>query len=273
MWAWAFDLAAHLLRAQLRRPLGEISVFADGIAAKLARLMACLPPLSHIFALLSAAAGLSVNYAKTLVTNYSDQSKFHLKRRLVEVAGAAQISVARVGIYLGVLIGPEAAGRFWDAAVSKFTHGCALCRSSRAPFRQRLTAYRTHTASVLQYLAQFAELPKVADVVEAATLASSAPSPMHAVSAAALAGIRSLGAPIRFEAVRTVAGAAAWRAALRLEVLDDIHRDLAADADSDDAFLAKRAPPGGREARESALVSSNGSFRSGRISSGRTRPS
>lgn len=201
----------------MRGPLDEISVFADGIAATLARLLVGLPLLLHVFALLSDAAGFSANYANTLVINYSDQSGFRLKRRLVEATGAAQISVARVGIYLGVLIGPEAAGRFWDTAVSKFTHRCALLCSSPAPSRQRLMAHRTHAASVLQYLAQFAELPKVADVVEAATLAPIASSPRHALSAAALVGLRSLGAPIRFEEVRIAAPAAAWRAALRLE--------------------------------------------------------
>lgn len=103
-------------------------MFADDLAATLVRFLVGLPPVLHIFALLSAMAGLSVNNAKTLVINYSDQWNFHFKRMLVEATGAAQISVARVGIYLGALIGPEAAGRFWDAAISKFTHRCSLFR-------------------------------------------------------------------------------------------------------------------------------------------------
>lgn len=115
----------------------------------------------------------------------------------------------------------------------------ALCSGhSPAPFRQRLVAYRTHAASVLQYFAQ--ELPKLADAVTAAASASIASSPEHDFSATAVADLRSVGAPVRFETVRTVARAAVWRVALRLDMLGDIQRGLTADTDADEALLARR---------------------------------
>lgn len=187
-----FEPGVRLLHAHLRGPMDEISVFAGDIAATLARLFVGLPVLLRIFALLSAAAGLAVHYPKTLVINNTGQLDFVVTRRLVDATGFAEIVVARVGLYLGVLIGLEAEGRYWNAAISKFPRCCALPRSFPAPLRQRLVSCRTHASSVLQYLAQFSPLPKVADVIETATLASIAP--MHGFSAIALllpGGLRS----------------------------------------------------------------------------------
>lgn len=87
-------------------------------------------------------------------------------------------------------------------------------------------------SGVLQYLAQLSELPKAVDGVETASLASIVCAPMHAISA---------GAPVRFDAIRTISGVVAWLAALRMDVLDDIRRDLEADADDDEALLARRS--------------------------------
>lgn len=64
-----------------------------------------------------------------------------LKRMLMESTGIAQIEVFRLGTYLGVLIGPVAP-RFWNSAFAKLSHRCALIRTSSAPLRQRVVAYR-----------------------------------------------------------------------------------------------------------------------------------
>lgn len=173
VWALVFDPAVRLLRAQLRGPTDELSVFADDIAATLARLLAGLPLLFRVFGLLDVAAGLSVFFSKTVVVNYSGRSDFLVKRRLLEATGIAQIEVARMGTYLEVGIGPDAASEFLNSAVAKSTHRCALVRSSPAPLRQRVVAYRVHAASVLLYLAQMAEHPKIVDVTEASALALS----------------------------------------------------------------------------------------------------
>lgn len=60
-----------------------------------------LPLLLRVFDVSAVAAGLAINFAKTLVVNYGARSDFRLKRRLVEATGIAQINVARVGLYLG----------------------------------------------------------------------------------------------------------------------------------------------------------------------------
>lgn len=108
MWSLVFDLVVRLLhvpsfadRSMRSRCLPTILCGYIGPP-----LFVALPLLLQVFALLSVAAGLAVNYAKTLVINYSGQSNFTAKRRLVDATGIAQIGVARVGVHLGVLIGP-----------------------------------------------------------------------------------------------------------------------------------------------------------------------
>lgn len=63
---------------------------------------------------------------------------------------------------------------------------------------------------------------------------------MHAISAAALAGLSGVGASLRFESFRTAARAASLRPALRLGVLEAIGRTLEADTEADDVLLARR---------------------------------
>lgn len=191
MWALAFDSAICLLRSRLRGPRAEMSLFADDNRGHAAHALVGLPPLLWVFDLLAAAAGLIGNYSTTLVVNYSGQASFLLKRRLLEAIGLARLGVARIGLYLGVLIGPEAVASFWNAAVSKLSHRCALLRTSLASCRQRVAAIRAHAASFLLYLAQISELPRVVDEVEAATIAPIASAPMHAFSASAI--LHSLG--------------------------------------------------------------------------------
>lgn len=87
---------------------------------------------------LRVAAGLVLNYAKTLVVNYGFQSDFVLKRRLLNATGAAQVVARSGGGSQGIPAGPAAADVFWDAAVAEFAHRCALLRFTPASFRQRL---------------------------------------------------------------------------------------------------------------------------------------
>lgn len=216
-------------------------MFAGDIAAALARLVSDLPLLPRVFGLLAASAGLSVNFCKTVIVNYGERSDFTLERRLVEATGIAQIEVSRFGTYLGVIVGLEAAPRFWNSALAKFAHRCALIRTSPAPLRQRIVAYRVHAVSVLQYLSQMADLPRVVDVTEAATLASIASAPIHAISAAAFARLRGVGASLGFASVRATSRAASFRAALRLDTLAEIGNTLEADAEDLDALLVRRS--------------------------------
>lgn len=70
VWALAFDPAVRLLRAKLRGPMGELSVFAADIAAALARLISDLPLLSQMFGLLASSAGLSITFSKTVIDSF-----------------------------------------------------------------------------------------------------------------------------------------------------------------------------------------------------------
>lgn len=93
----------RLLRARLTGPRDDLPVLANDIATKLAEVIADLPLLAllWVFDALPVAAGLALNDAKTLAVNYGHQSDFMFKRRLLETTGAAQVGVARPGVYLG----------------------------------------------------------------------------------------------------------------------------------------------------------------------------
>lgn len=240
VWAIAFDPAVRRLRAAMPGPRDSLTVFADDIAATMLQVVTHLPALLRVFATLRLAAGLELNLTKTVVVNYGPTPDFVLKRRLLAATGVAQLLVRQVGMYLGLPIGPKASPVFWDAAVTKYAHRCTLLRSSPAPLRQRVVAYRTHVASTSSYLAQFAHIPARAARLEAATLASVTSAPMHAITVQAMAAFTTLEAPIRFEPVAFMGRASALRMALRHPTLDDIKMDIEADANLDDALLQCR---------------------------------
>lgn len=87
VWALVFDPSVRLLRTRMPGPRDELSVLA-------------------LLCVFDVAAGLALNYAKSLVINYRCQSYFTLKRRLLSAIGGAQLGVARSGVYLGTPIGP-----------------------------------------------------------------------------------------------------------------------------------------------------------------------
>lgn len=119
VWALIFDPAVRLLRARMPGLRDELAVFADDIAATSAEVATHLLALLRVFDALCVAAGLALNYVKTLVVGYGYQCDFVLERRLLGATGAAQLGVAPSGVCLGIPVGPAAAEVFWDAVVAR----------------------------------------------------------------------------------------------------------------------------------------------------------
>lgn len=90
------------------------------------------------------------------------------------------------------------------------------------------------------YLAQFSELLQIAGLVESAAMVAISSAPVLAFSISTLAALESVGAPLRFDSVRTIACASAWRLALRHPLLGDISAGLIEDENSEAALLARR---------------------------------
>lgn len=102
---------------------------------------------------------------------------------------AGSVAVARSGIYLGVPVGPDSIGREFDVAVMKDQARCTHIRCVPGFVAESFRACQMFAISVLLFIAQLAELPPRAKVVEASAMAGMLAAPMYAITATALSAV------------------------------------------------------------------------------------
>lgn len=90
-------------------------------------------------------------------------------------------AIARHGIYLGIVVGPEARVTEWNRALSKFRARAAYVRSLPGHLGDRVRAYEAFAVSVTLF-DQFVAMRDEFSTVEAATLASLLAAPMRALT-------------------------------------------------------------------------------------------
>lgn len=168
LWALLFDPMVRRLVSELPPHRYVLTCFADDFATALGNAVLGLRLPIPVFLEMLPAAGLAVHEGKTKVLTYSSSSDFGLRRRLADIPMAESFTVARRGVYLGILVGRGCVGREFDAALMKYEARCEHVRSVPGFVVERLRAHQVFVVSVLLFLAQIAQMPSRASVIEGA---------------------------------------------------------------------------------------------------------
>ena len=118
---FALVLDIVLRRLQRALPSATIRAFADDIGLVVQDIDEALPILHDIFRELEQIAGLALNKKKCILIPLWPSSQEQVSRELVtSYPEWADLQVSYSGTYLGVSIGQEGAGTFWDKARRKY---------------------------------------------------------------------------------------------------------------------------------------------------------
>ena len=130
IWCLIFDPFIRALIKGLEGLDALVTAFADDLGIPCSDLIAALRALLPIVGLMRAAAGLTLNWKKTIFVNFSVFSEFELRRRIeqmVPVATAAKIS--EFARYLGFITGPLAHMQAWGRPYKRILERARHVRS------------------------------------------------------------------------------------------------------------------------------------------------
>ena len=97
IWCLIFDPFVRALASAVRSPDATISAFAGDLGIPCGDLCSCLTLVVPVVGLMGSAAGLALNWKKTVFANCSKRSHFEVRglvERAVPFAAAAKISGA-----------------------------------------------------------------------------------------------------------------------------------------------------------------------------------
>jgi len=143
---------------------GIMRAAADDLGAALASLKG-LRVLEPIFQSAEELAGLALGHDKCVIIPLSSPLDTHLQKLIVDwiyknIPKWATFRIASAGKYLGFMVGPASNASQWDDPCEKYKLRASGIGSTHAPISISAYLYNTQAVSVLQYVAQFRELPK-----------------------------------------------------------------------------------------------------------------
>lgn len=137
-----------------------------------------------------------------------------LQELLQPVLGGDALRVSDHGEYLGILIGPGALRRYWDAPVAKYRSRCQHVRSLALSVHDRRVAYQVFAFLVLLFRGQLRAPDRGLLTAEAAACAALMNAPFQAFTVTCLASLRVLEAGFGFPAATSTMQAASAGVAL-----------------------------------------------------------
>jgi len=142
---------------------GIVRAVADDLGAALASLKG-LRALEPIFQSAEELAGLILGHSKCVIIPLSSPLDTQLRKLIAEwikknTPKWATFRIASAGKYLGFMVGPASNATQWTDPCEKYSMRASGIGSIHAPISISAYLYNTHAVSVLQYVAQFRELP------------------------------------------------------------------------------------------------------------------
>lgn len=215
LWALLYDPVVRLLASSSRLEEMTVGCFADDVAAAARRVRRALPSLMRAFLVVRRATMLAANVRKTKLVYFGQARVDDVATALSAHTSGEAMCVTRVGVYLGVPIGLDADGCFWDSVVTKVRRATHHISGLGLTMSDRIRAYRMSGQSTASYLMQF-RCPDGALVrADRAALAMCMSAPMHAMGPGLLPHLPVFGGALRLPEVATLGQAASIRCALR----------------------------------------------------------
>lgn len=242
LWAILFDPLVRARSLAIPRDLGLAGCFAEDLACAFRDVVEGLRRALLVLRSLRRVAGLALNLAQSVLVNYSQMADFEIDRLLQPVLGGDALRIADCGEYLGILIGPGAPARHWDAPVEKYSSRCHHVRSLALSIHDRRVAYQLFAFSVLLLRGRLRAPDRGLLASEAAACAALMGAPLQAFTVNCLTSLRVLGAGFSFPGASSTMHAASTRVALTHPLLAQHLLALGRLAESDDALLYPDRP-------------------------------
>ena len=241
IWCLIFDPFICCFLDALRGSDASLSAFADDIGIPCGDLCSYLKLVVPVVDLMGSAAGLSLNWRKTVFVNFSRHSDFEL-RRLIEqaVPFASAAKIERAARYLGFMSGPDALDVAWLKPCKRSLSRARHVRSLGFSLVEVVVAFDVFVFSVLRFHFQLVPLsPWVVGEVGLAVDVATA-TPRFSLGCSVLFRLRLFGFHVEVHHLVTTARATAYRTAKQSEVFGDPCCMLDRAMDSDDAILYPR---------------------------------
>jgi len=144
---------------------GIMRAVADDLGAALVSLKG-LRVLEPVFQLAAELAGLVLGHSKCIIIPLSAPLDYDLKTHIANwiksnIPSWKAFRIDSAGKYLGFMVGPASGASQWTAPCEKYSSRARNIGSVHAPIRISAYMYNVQAVSVLQYIAQFREPPKM----------------------------------------------------------------------------------------------------------------
>ena len=216
LFALALDPFMRRLLWQLPASMGILTGFADDLGALLFDLFKSLPWLMHVFYQFASASGLHLNKEKCVLIPLWSISEKNLRNWLAEdVGGFQKCTISNFAKYLGIMIGPDAAGKSWVAPTKKYVERVHAVRNLGLGFCRAVSNYQIHAVSVLQFVAQFEEVPPETLKAEMRSSQLLVAGPWNAIPLDMMHQFKDLGNQVELPCLKHISRAAMYRAAVQ----------------------------------------------------------
>ena len=239
LFALALDPFIRMLCNKIPRSVAVVCAFADDMAMALMDFFKMFPLVAHAFFILSRAAALDVNTAKTqlvpitgidpeelkryLRTLTPTTSNYHYHYNIDEFTGMVwhNVKISDKMLYLGALVGPGAYDAYWLASISKMKAAALRLSALGLPWQSALRWLNIAVGSIPHYCLQLqppsAELIKTHSIV----VSKVAGLPHQSIPLAAWHHLPSLGMDFWVTSLDAVGWASKYRMVARSELARD----------------------------------------------------
>ena len=152
IWCIIFDPIVRCLVAALGGLDACVSAFADDLGLPCSDLFSCLKRVVPVVDRIGLAAGLFLNWKKTVFVNLSVFSEFELRRRIEQVVPvAATAKICEAARYLGFLTGPCAHEHSWVRPCKRLLERARHVRSLGLSLFETVLAFNVFAVSWLPF--------------------------------------------------------------------------------------------------------------------------
>ena len=190
---------------------------------------------------MSSAAGLALNWKKTVFIIFPRCSDFEFRKKVEQaVPFASAAKIKRAARYLGFMSGPDALSDAWKRPCRRSLARARHVRSLRLSLVEVAVVFNVFVVSSLRF--HFQLVPLCSEVVNDFGLAMdvATATPRFSLGSGVLSHLRLLGFHVGIHHLAVTARASAYRTAKQSEVFCDLCDMLDVAADSDDAILYPR---------------------------------
>ena len=241
IWCLIFDPFARALLFALRSIDASLSAFADDLGIPCGDLCECLKFLVPVIDLMNCAAGLTLNWRKTIFVNFSKHSDFEVRRRIEQaVPFASAAKIKRAARYLGFMSGPDALAEAWKRPCRRSLARARHVRSLGLSLVETVVAFNVFVLSILRFHLQLVPLGSEVTNEFGLAIDVATATPRFSLGSAVLSHLRLLGYHVGIHHLAATARATAYRTAKHSEVFSSMSDMLDLAMASDDAILHPR---------------------------------